>query len=117
MKVFLSAIACVLLASGSQAAQCRSVSGDPNDVQASATREANLERSRITLTGLMAGQVMPSRVLTCAPTFEGVYCDRRFGPTVVTIMTDGTQMTETITVARTNQKISTISYVCDAPLK
>lgn len=98
------------------AATCRSVGGHLEGRAVKATRTVRVAGTKIVLGGTFNGKRSPSRSIPCKRIARGYFCDREFDGVIVTVMTNGSRMIETLKGATTGQEIAGISYVCDMPL-
>jgi hypothetical protein len=70
---------------------------------------------QMTLSGRMGGKPMPRRLLRCMKLHAGLWCEAPFGPVLITVMTNGSRMTETITARATGAEQAGFAYVCSGP--
>lgn len=95
------------------AAECHSVGGHINGAPATSIRTAKVQGARLDLSGVMDGNAMPKRTLSCLSLAEGVWCESAFGPVSVIVMTNGKLMTETVLDSKTGKEVAAFSYVCN----
>lgn len=113
----LAGLVLLLSTASAGAVECHSVAGMLNGQLVTATRQATLSKSTLTLSGKMSGKSMPRRALPCVALAKGVLCERTFGPVVVTVMTNGKRMIETVTDPRTKRELASFAYVCSGAFR
>lgn len=107
----------VALSSHARAAECLSVAGQLNGKRVAVTRSVWLKPGKITLSGSMNGVKSPRRQLPCKTLAKGVYCDGMFDGVLVSVVTNGRRMIETITDPQTGKEIASFAYKCDRAMK
>lgn len=99
------------------ATDCKSVGGHLEGRPVTAVRHVKISGKSMFLSGTFNGVLSPRRKLNCAALHAGVYCEKAFGPVLVTVMTNGNRMTETVAALSNGAEQAGISYVCDTPMK
>lgn len=92
------------------------MAGMLNGERVSATRQASLTGNTLRLSGRMKGAAMPQRSLSCVGLAKGIWCERRFGPVSVTVMTNNRRMIETVTDAK-GREVASFAYQCDGSFR
>lgn len=116
-KFFLVAGALLTISStAARAAECRSVGGHLNQRPVSVQRQVAIKDGILTLKGAFEGKNSPMRRLPCVALASGVMCEASFGPVIVTVMTNGARMIETVADANTRKEEAGIAYECDRPV-
>ena len=118
LRSAITIIGVLVSASLALAVECRSLGGHLNgEPVTSATRHATLNKGKLTLTGTFNGVTSPRRILNCSPLAAGILCERVFGPVLVTVITNGKRMIETVKALETGQEQAGLSYLCNGTLK
>jgi hypothetical protein len=116
-RLTLTASLLMLSTALAAAVECRSVGGQLNGEPVTAVRHATLVGKKLRLGGVFNSVRSPIRLLPCVPLKSGILCEREFGPVVVTVMTNGKRMIETVTSLADGKEQASIAYVCNGNLK
>lgn len=99
------------------AAECKTVAGHMNGKSVQAIRQVELVPNAISLSGTLNGVKSPRQTLPCKTIAKGVYCDAKFHGAIITVMTNGRQMIETVTDPVSNKEYASLAYECDRVMK
>jgi hypothetical protein len=102
----------LLTSTAAFAVDCKSVEGRMGKRTVEAEREAVMQGSALQLSGTIDGERMPHQTIDCIPFGTGILCERRTSAAIVTVTTEGRQMTETIKNLNTGQELAAITYEC-----
>jgi len=99
------------------ATECRSIAGQLNGKSANAVRQVEFLSNAIALSGTLNGVRSPRQSLPCKTIAKGVYCDAKFHGAIVTVMTNGRRMIETVIDPVSKREYASFAYECDRVMK
>ena len=99
------------------AADCRSIAGQMNGQSVVAVRRVELFATSIILSGTLDGMKSPRHSLPCKALAKGVYCDAIFKGAIVTVMTNGRRMIETVADPTSKKEYASVVYECNRVMK
>jgi hypothetical protein len=88
-----------------------------NGQRTSSVRSVVLKPGRIYLSGRIAGKAMPSRTLPCKNLAKGVLCEGTFEGVLISVMTNGKRMIESVTDPSTRKELAAFAYTCNKVMK
>lgn len=107
----------LLVPSVAGAVECRSVDGRWGERRVSAVRQVTVVGQTIVVTGTFEGKPSAQRTLACVPNENGVYCEARYGPLIVSIMSEGARLFETVVDLSIAREQVRLTYQCDGAIR